>query len=703
MQITVTLAFVSACLSGALAVVVAWQDRRSIAHWSFALGMLAFAAESVFLALSLRSMSPDEIVYWQQWRLAAMSFLPGLWLLFSLTFARGNFRDFLKKWKFALMVAFAIPVACVAFHDNLFASVGLAEESEHWILRLAAPGTILYLVILLSGVLVLMNLERTFRAAVGTMRWRVKFMVLGLGVIFAVRTYVSSQVLLFRAIDSSLEALSVCALLLGCALLLRSVFRLGQFETDVYPSQSLLHGSITVLLAGIYLFVVGVFAKVVTWLGGDATFTAEAFVVLIALVLLTMLLLSDRARLHTRRFISRHFQRPFYDYRAVWRKFVQGTASCVKQPDLCQAAAKLITEIFEALSVSIWLFDEKKESLSLGASTFLSNTRADELKPRSDETAALVRELPNHSEPIDIDLSRENWARWLRRCHPDEFQKGSSRFCVPLLAGGDLLGIIIVGDRVGGVAFSSQDSDLLKCIGDEVAAGLLNLQLSQKLLQAKELEAFQTMSAFFVHDLKNTASSLNLMLQNLPVHFQDPAFREDALRGVAKTVTHINHLIGRLSLLRHELQIKPTKGDLNQLVEKAVAGWENAPGIALVKELRPVPELLFDEDQMLKVLTNLVLNAREAVSQNGQVRIDTVQSNGWAILTVADNGCGMSPDFLRRSLFRPFQTTKKNGLGIGMFQSKMIVEAHGGRIEVETETGKGTSFRILLPVQKLTV
>lgn len=647
-------------------------------------------------------MSPEEITYWQKWRLTVMSFLPGIWLLFSLTYARGNFLDFLKKWKFTLMTAFAIPVGCVAFHNDLFASIGRADEGEHWIIRLAAPGTVLYLVFLLSAVLVLMNLERTFRAAIGTMRWRVKFMVLGLGVVFAVRTYISSQVLLFRAIDSSLEVLSVCALLLGCALVLRSVFRLGQFETNVYPSQSLLHGSITVLLAGIYLFVVGMFAKVVTWLGGDATFTAEAFLVLVALVLLTMLLLSDRVRLHTRRFISRHFQRPLYDYRAVWRKFVQGTASCVKQPDLCQAAAKLITDIFEALSVSIWLFDEKKENLSLGASTFLSITRADEVKPQSDEIAVLAVELQSHPEPIDLDLSREHWARWLRRCHPDEFHKGGNRLCTPLLAGGDLLGIIIIGDRVGGVAFSSQDSDLLKCIGDEVAAGLLNLQLSQKLLQAKELEAFQTMSTFFVHDLKNTASTLNLMLQNLPLHFHDPTFREDALRGVAKTVAHINHLIGRLSLLRHELQIKPSKGDLNQLVAKALAGWENAPGITLLKELRPVPELSYDEDQMLKVVTNLVLNAREAVSQNGQVRIDTAQSNGWAVLTVADNGCGISPDFLSRSLFRPFQTTKKNGLGIGMFQSKMIVEAHGGRIEVESQAGKGTSFRILLPVQKLT-
>ena len=113
------------------------------------------------------------------------------------------------------------------------------------------------------------------------------------------------------------------------------------------------------------------------------------------------------------------------------------------------------------------------------------------------------------------------------------------------------MGLMILGDRVGGARFSWQDFDLLKCIGDHIAAGLLNTQLSQKLLQAKELEAFQTMSAFFVHDLKNTANTLNLMLQNLPMHFDDPAFRADALRGVSKTVAHINRLIGRLGSIRH--------------------------------------------------------------------------------------------------------------------------------------------------------
>jgi K+-sensing histidine kinase KdpD len=94
----------------------------------------------------------------------------------------------------------------------------------------------------------------------------------------------------------------------------------------------------------------------------------------------------------------------------------------------------------------------------------------------------------------------------------------------------------------------------------------------------------------------------------------------------------------------------------------------------------------------------LLINAREAVGGNGQIRVETSQREGRAVLSVADNGCGMSPEFLRHSLFRPFQTTKKKGLGIGMFQSKLIIEAHRGSIQVESEPGKGTRFGIFLPL-----
>ena len=179
--------------------------------------------------------------------------------------------------------------------------------------------------------------------------------------------------------------------------------------------------------------------------------------------------------------------------------------------------------------------------------------------------------------------------------------------------------------------------------------------------------------------MKNAASTLSLTLQNLPVHFDDPTFRQDALRGIGETANRINQLISRVGALRH-LELKPVEVDLNLLVADALEVLNGEPEISVVKKLRLRPKLRVDRDQFRSVITNLLLNARDAIrtARRGQSRDESKQTIGRS-LSVADNGCGMSPAFVRASLFRPFQTTKKKGLGIGMFQSKMIVEAHRGK------------------------
>ena len=693
------LAFAGAICAGAMALVAPWRQRLSmiLVHWAFAAGMVVLALESFFAGMSANTSRPEAIIHWQSLKLISMSFLPGIWLFFSLGYSRGHFHEFFKKWRFVLAAAFLVPVGLALCCRNNLIVVRAAPDDQP-ALGLGLPGVIVHLLLLIATLMVLMNLERTFRASVGTMRWRIKFMIMGLGMLFAVRLYTSSQALLFPGVNLSLDALNSAALLVACLLILRSLLRAGHFDVSVYPSHSVLHNSLTILLAGIYLLIVGLFARVVTYLGGDAAFTLKAFVVLVALVVLAILLLSDQVRMHTKRFVSRHFQRPMYDYRTVWRSLTEGMASRIDQMDLCRATVNLVADIFQVLSVTIWLVDDSREKLNFIASSSLFESKDEELNLPGADVNEMLRALQKHPGPFDIESSKENWAAALRRCHPDQFHKGGGRVCVPVVVGGEVLGLMVLGDRVGGVPFSQQDLDLLKCVGDQVAAGLRNVVLSQKLLQARELEAFQAMSAFFVHDLKDTASTLGLMLQNLPVHFNDPAFREDALRGVSKTVAHINQLIARLSLLRHGLEIRPAASDLNELVSKALSDWQDVSEVELVRDFRPMPKIPFDREQMLKVVINLVLNAKEAVSPKGRISIETGQNNGWAVLAIKDTGCGMSADFLKRSLFRPFQTTKKNGFGIGMFQSKMIVEAHKGRIEVESELGKGTTFRVLLPL-----
>lgn len=700
MSTAVTLAYVSAVCAVTMAVIAFFRSWRSVSVWFFSAGMLLLAVESVFLGLAHYAINMQEATRWQFCRLTTMALHPGVWLLFSLSFARGNDREFFRQWRGAVIVAFALPAGLLAWSASsgpLISPLGMNNSEGVWSFGLGTQGEALYVLFLIWSVAIVMNLERTFQAAVGTMRWRIKYMIIALGLLFGVRAYTASQVLATREINPSLAWVDWAVLVLASLLMLRSLFR-DLSKVTVFPPKSVFGNSFTVMIAGVYLVSLGLYAKVAV-----RSFQVRAFLLLAALVAVFVVALSERVRLHIRRFISRYFQRPLYDYRTVWRSLTEGTTTRVRQEDLCQAAITLISQIFQVLSVTIWVVDDKKEELLFAASTSLSRATASDLQPQKAEALAIMRALHRHPDPVEVETSKEEWAVALRRCTPPQFPKtGGGRVCVPLIAGGELLGLIALADRVGGIYFSLQDFELLRCVGDQVAAGMLNAQLSQKLLQAKELEAFQTMSAFFVHDLKNTASTLNLMLQNLPVHFNNPAFREDALRGVAKTCNHINQLIQRLSQLRHNLQIKPVESDLNDVISPVLASWNGLAGVRLVKNLQPCSRILLDPEQFLKVVTNLVINATEAVAQSGEVRVETRQHNGWAELLVADNGCGMAPEFLSRGLFRPFQTTKKNGFGIGMFQSKMIVEAHGGRIEVESELKKGTTFRVLLPVDKRT-
>ena len=144
---------------------------------------------------------------------------------------------------------------------------------------------------------------------------------------------------------------------------------------------------------------------------------------------------------------------------------------------------------------------------------------------------------------FDLEKIKEPWGQSLREASKTQFSEGGNRVVVPLLASDRHIGLIILGDRVNGVAYTMEELELLECIGDQVASSLLNLRLAKEIMLGKELEAFQTISTFFVHDLKNAASTLNLTLQNLPVHFDDPVFRQDTLRSIGTTTERINQII----------------------------------------------------------------------------------------------------------------------------------------------------------------
>ena len=687
----------AAALSAAVAAVaVCFRSTGSLARSFFIAGMASFAAESLFGALWVTAAAPATAAFWESAALLVRSVLPAVWICFSLTYARGAARASLSQSRFTIIAALLVPlVTALKVNHELSVLSANPTLSE----PLAATAKLLTAMLLIADIIILMNLERTIRAAVGTVRWRIKFVFLGLAVIFGTRIYTGSQTVLFSVNILALVQLEAAALVIGCFLIGVAYLREGFNEVDVYPSAAAIRTSITMLVCGIYLLAIGLLARLAARLGGTPAFPLQALVLMLGLAGLTALLLSDRIRQRIQVFVSRHFRRPQHDFRIIWTKLTKTTAALVDEPAVCRSVSRLISETFNALSVSFWLADESQHRLVHVDHAPHGDPARTEIVPQAIDSppppATDVR-------PFELEEARSPWTGPIKAAVTSHFPEGGKIICVPLIAAERSLGLIILADRVHAIPYTAEEIDLLKCIGDQVATSLLSIRLGKQLMMAKELEAFQTISAFFIHDLKNAASTLGLMLQNLPIHFDDPEFRNDALRGIGRAAERINGIIARLANLRHDLQLTLTELDLNSLLKTAISNLNGSAGSEVITEFGSIPRITGDREKLESVVTNLLLNATEASGPGAKVRIETSDEEKMVSFSVEDYGCGMSAEFIEKSLFRPFRTTKKKGLGVGMFQAKMIVDAHGGRIQVKSEVGKGSVFRVTLPIQPST-
>ncbi|RPH47784.1 MAG: PEP-CTERM system histidine kinase PrsK [Desulfobacteraceae bacterium] len=699
MTFSVWLSFIAAIVTAGIAVMALYRDPRSFAHRVFAAGMILFAIDAVLTGFTSQSTSFDDFLFRERLQLIAASFLPAVWLFFSVSFARANYSEQISSWKWVLFSSFILPVSMVAlFNDAFYTGAPVPTGTSTLFLHIGRSGYVWHLLWVVSAVLIMMNLERTFRHATGHMRWQTKFMFLGIGGIFGAHLFTDSQAVLFKGIDTGLTDVNLGALLVADILILRSLFRGKPLNVSVHLSHQFLYNSFTALIVGIYFISVGMMAWFSVRFEWIRNIHVSIFLIFVAIVGIATLLLSDRFRIQRKRFISRHFKRPQYDYQKIWENFTEKTASVTQTGALCNIIVRMVSETLEILSVSIWLVDEKQERLFFGGSTVFTEKQVEKLPFYGQGGAALIRAMVDQTMPLDLNGRADDWVEDLKRTYEmEETRESRIRYCVPLKAAGHLIGIMTLSEKVFYQPVSFEESELLKTIADQAAAGLMNLRLSERLRQAKELEAFQSMSAFFMHDLKNLASKLSLVTQNLPVHLDNPEFRNDALRTISQSVAKINTMSSRLSLLSQKLELTCKQTDLNELVASTVSDLEEFIKAPIVRKFDAVPPLSIDREQIHKVLENLIINANDALNGgDGDITVGTKENGQWVEISVTDTGCGMTGEFMEKSLFRPFQTTKKQGMGIGLYHCKTIVEAHGGRIEAESEEGKGTIIRVLL-------
>lgn len=696
MNMEYAMPLLAAMLVAVLGILGAVWARNFAVRVSFAAGMLLLGLGEILRMNFWGYISTDSAMTIERCRLAMVGLLPGFWLVFSLTFARGNAGEFLQRWRLGLVTAFALPIAIViAGWTDLIGLPLVDPATGARIIPLGPEGIALQILVLIGLVMALDNLERTLRSAVGTLRWRIKFIIIGLGAIMLIRIYAGGQTLLYSSMNRNIQELNSIALLMGGAFVAKGMTRMRSFAVDLYPSKGTLRNSPIVLLAGAYLLIIGVVAQASVFFGGASSLPIKNLLIMLVLLGIAALMLSDRVRLWTGDMATRYFRRPHYDYAGIWRTCAEKTASIVNPERFCREIAGVLSTTLEALSITIWRVDEARHILILGASTSLPMKDAQPAPPLNVE---VMRSLAKSPQPLNIETCAEAWATALRDATPRAFPNGGDRIAVPLRAGGSLLGIMIVADRVRGRPLTAEDTALLRTIGDHLGASLLNLRLSERLLESRELEAFQKMSTFFIHDLKNTASSLSLLLENFRTHSQNPAFREDALKSISSSVTRLQDLILRLGRLRELPAPTLQPCNLREIVDKVLKEITIPAGVELLRTDQDDAPTMADLKQVESITANLILNSLQALpARGGEIRITTALREDGAILEVKDNGCGMSQDFLQKSLFHPFRTTKSGGMGIGLFQSRMFVESHGGRIEVESEEGAGSTFRVVFP------
>jgi putative PEP-CTERM system histidine kinase len=245
-------------------------------------------------------------------------------------------------------------------------------------------------------------------------------------------------------------------------------------------------------------------------------------------------------------------------------------------------------------------------------------------------------------------------------------------------------------------------------MGRQLASSLWFARQGEILAETRQMESLHRLSTYVMHDIKNHVSGLQLMLENARRDLAKPEFQKDMLHVLERTVASLRGLMEEVSGGTRPPLASPEMCDLGRLVEDAVlASGLSLNGTGPVRthsELAMTDAVAVDRQLVSRLLVNLLVNAREALDGEGEIRIRADVQNGsergrgTLRMSVEDTGRGMSEEFVRKSLFRPFSTTKSAGLGIGLAQCKSIVDAHGGRISVVSRAGSGTTFTVELPI-----
>jgi len=663
-------------------------------------GRAAFGAGAILAGLWLFSVgsirvSPSESVALGRARAAAAlaAMVPFPWTLAAVSLGRDTGRRTLRRWApyLALLAALTVFFAVRAYAPGLI--FGLTRARDGYLIALGPMGRALAIYLIGSLLVVLFHIEATVRSAHRRSVRRIKYWAIGLGAAFGYHVFVASAALLYSMVRVPLLVAGsvpvlAAALLSGYAVVTR---RLD--DTRVRVGRPVFYNSVTALLSGVYLVALGLFGAAARSRGWSLPTTVTVSIIFVALLVLSLFLASDRVRRSIRRFVDSNLYVSRYDYRREWAGASRMFASELSEAEVASRIEDFVAETLDASSTRVAPIerDEAGACLVRSGEGDLDAALGDgELLDRFRGSVEAAR--------VDSEDAEPALRAWTRR-HTDVFGRGSWALLGPLIAGGELVGAILVGARRAG-RYTSEDLDLLATVGLQAGNAILAARLAERVAAASGMESIHRLTSFWLHDLKNCASGLSLALTNAREKIGDPGFQTDLLEVLEGSVSSLRTIIDRTAAARPRLEIRPESVGIREIVEESLAkaGLRNGSS-GMEVSLSVENGLAVEGDRALlgAMLRNLIANAVEAVGERGRIEVAGLPADEDSVIVrVADDGPGISPDLLDHGrIFAPFVTSKADGVGLGLYQCRVIAEAHGGRIEARN--AGGAVFEIHLP------
>ncbi len=538
----------------------------------------------------------------------------------------------------------------------------------------------------------LILVEQLFRNVPVDSRWSAKPLCLGLVCVFAFDLYLYSEAVLAGKFDD--DALSVRGVIhsLAVPLLLVASRRESNWLRRLNVSRTAAFHSATTVLAGVYLLLISAIGYYVRYFGGEWGPALQLGLLFVALILLSIFVLSGAMRAKLRVLVGKHFFAYRYDYRQEWLRFTATLSSNSSPQEVGNLVIRGLADMLESPAGALWSRTQDGREL---VQTAHWNMPPMATKEMLDSTFATF--LREKGWIVSIDEYRAQPQRYAPLVLPAWILEAPSVWLViPLLVADDLIGFVVLARARASFDVNWEVTDLLKTASRQAAGFLAQMHATEALLEVRKFDAFNRMSAFVVHDLKNIVTQLSLMMKNAKRLRDNPEFQEDMLMTVENSLEKMRQLM--LQLREGETPPGGVRGvDLAQMA-RSMQALAAGRGRQLEVETSGRVVARGHEARIERVLGHMIQNALDATAPTGRVWLKFERVGSGAKVEVGDTGHGMSPDFVRDRLFKPFHTTKESGMGIGAYESYQYIRELGGQISVDSQLDEGTRVTILLPL-----